>query len=124
MESYPYSLPDLASLYRDLMDDPAPASIDLTVASACDKVTSMKSNYLRSRYVASWCSGFDEGQEPEYTSVTCRSKRLAESTAVARGKARGCAEWIGVTYQIHNNTQWETVERWVGDWSGIVESVL
>jgi hypothetical protein len=23
MESYPYSLPDLASLYRELMDDPA-----------------------------------------------------------------------------------------------------
>jgi hypothetical protein len=33
MESYPFSLPDLASLYRELMDDPARCADEGTLES-------------------------------------------------------------------------------------------
>jgi hypothetical protein len=79
---------------------------------------------LKSRYLASWCSGFDEDREPQYLNAECGTKKGAVIIAIARSKSCGCAEWIGVTHQRHDSGYWQTVSRFVGDWSGLTEQTL
>jgi hypothetical protein len=110
---------DLASLYRELMDDP-----DLTVASACDMMPNSKEIIMR-KFIGSWCKKMDEMGDHQYGSLVAPTKDLAHQRAIAKGKALGECEWVGVREEVWVGDKlhgyWETVGRWTGDWDGTLE---
>jgi hypothetical protein len=77
---------------------------------------------FRADWVASWRQqDADVGLDPTYDSATFPTREAAEAAAIANGKKAGVIEWIGVREQRYDITtrDWETVERWTGDWSGL-----
>ncbi len=82
---------------------------------------------MKKRFVAEWISyqSPDDGANCIYESCFASSLSQAKRSAVIHSKQCNVVEWVAAKVEIETLPgYWETIERYVGDWTGFWQQVI